>query len=255
MDPKVFFIMPLAFACEYIDSTLGMGYGTSLTPILLLMGFEPLQVVPAVLLSEFVSGVTAAAFHHSLRNVDFKPKSMDTKVATVLSTFAVVGTIVSVILALRLPAVVLKTWIGIIVLSMGVAILATRGRRPRFSWGRISLLGTVASFNKGMSGGGYGPLVMGGQVLSGIGVKNAVGITSLSEGVTCLVGVTLYFFMRAQSQGDWFLAPWLMAGAVLSVPLAAHTLKRIPEDKAKLATAFIIVGLGCLTLLKVLLGR
>ena len=40
--------MPLAFVCEFVDSTLGMGYGTSLTPILLLMGFEPLQVVPAV---------------------------------------------------------------------------------------------------------------------------------------------------------------------------------------------------------------
>jgi uncharacterized membrane protein YfcA len=255
MDPKIFFLMPLAFACEFIDSTLGMGYGTSLTPILLLMGFEPLQVVPAVLLSEFVSGVTAASFHHSLRNVDFQPNSMDTKVASVLSSFAVIGTVVAVILALRLPAVILKTWIGIIVLSMGVAILVTRRRKPHFSWAKISVLGTIASFNKGMSGGGYGPLVMGGQVLSGIGVKNAVGITSLSEGVTCLVGVALYFFLRAQSHGDWFLAPWLMAGAVLSVPLAAHTLKRIPEDKAKLATAYVIVGLGCLTLIKVFLAR
>jgi hypothetical protein len=253
MDARIFLVMPLAFACEFIDSTLGMGYGTSLTPLLLLMGFEPLQVVPAVLLSEFVSGVTAASFHHNLRNVNFSRHSPDSKVATVLSVFAVVGTVLSVVLALRLPTVVLKTWIGVIVLAMGVVILLTLNRKPGFSWGRISLLGTIASFNKGMSGGGYGPLVMGGQVLSGIGVKNAVGITSLSEGITCLVGVTLYFFMSAQSQTEWLLAPWLMAGAVLSVPVACHTLRRIPENKAKIATAAVILGLGALTLAKVFL--
>ena len=61
MDMRIVLLMPLAFVCEFIDSSLGMGYGTSLTPLLLLMGFEPMQVVPAVLFSEFVSGFTAAS--------------------------------------------------------------------------------------------------------------------------------------------------------------------------------------------------
>jgi len=43
-----------AFICEYVDSTLGMGYGTTLTPVLLLVGFAPMQIVPAILLSEFM---------------------------------------------------------------------------------------------------------------------------------------------------------------------------------------------------------
>ena len=251
MEDKLILLMPLAFVCEYIDSSLGMGYGTSLTPILLLMGFNPLQVVPAVLFSEFVTGLSAAFFHHSLRNVNFNPHSKDTRVAAVLSTFAVIGTVISVIIALKLPGNVLKIWIGVIVVAMGVMILAALNRKPRFSWGRITALGTVASFNKGMSGGGYGPLVMGGQILSGIGVKNAVGITSLSESVTCLVGIVMYFTLK--DGVDWSLAPWLMAGAVLSVPFAAHTLKRIPERKARIAVAIVIVGLGLLTLAKVFL--
>lgn len=253
MDEKLILLMPLAFACEFIDSSLGMGYGTSLTPILLLLGYNPLQVVPAVLLSEFVTGLTAAFVHHSVRNVNFNPRSKDTKVATVLSVFAIAGTIASVLIAVKLPPHILKTWIGIIVIAMGIAILAAMNRRPRFSWGRITALGTIASFNKGMSGGGYGPVVMGGQLLSGIGVKNAVGITSLSESVTCLVGVIMYFTIR--SSADWVLAPWLMAGAVLSVPFAAHTLKRIPEKKAKVAIAVIVIFLGCLTLAKVILAK
>ena len=252
MDQKLILLMPLAFVCEFIDSSLGMGYGTSLTPILLLMGFDPLQVVPAVLLSEFVTGTSAAFFHHSVRNVNFNPRSKDTRVAGVLSAFAVLGTVASVLIAVKLPSHILKIWIGVIVIAMGVAILATYNRKPRFSWSRIVGLGTLASFNKGMSGGGYGPVVMGGQILSGIGVKNAVGITSLSESVTCLVGVIMY--LTVKSSVDWVLAPWLMAGAVLSVPFAALTLKRIPEKKAKMVIAVIVLLLGGLTLVKVALG-
>ena len=250
MNEFVIFIMPLAFVCEFVDSSLGMGYGTILTPVLLLMGFEPLQIVPAVLFSEFVSGIVAACFHHNLKNVNFERNSADTKVAFVLSAFAVIGTIAGVFLAVKIPGDILKICIGTIVLAMGILMLATINRKPRFSWSKISLLGLVASFNKGMSGGGYGPLVMGGQVLSGIGVKNAVGITSLSEGVTCLIGIILYFVLGKRV--DWSLAPWLMAGAVLSVPLAAYTLKKFPERKSKIAVAVVIIALGCLTLSKVI---
>ncbi len=47
-------IILFAFICEYVDSSLGMGYGTTLTPLLLIMGYNPLQIVPAVLLSELI---------------------------------------------------------------------------------------------------------------------------------------------------------------------------------------------------------
>jgi len=240
--------MPLAFVCEFIDSTIGMGYGTSLTPILLLMGFEPLQIVPAVLLSEFISGVTAACFHHSLKNADLRPSSRDGRVAGALAIFSVVGTVLGVALAIKLSPQIVKIVIGAIVAGMGVFIFVMRNRKIRFSWSGISVLGTLASFNKGISGGGYGPLVMGGQLLSGVGVKNAVGITSLAEGITCFVGVIVYALTA--SHIDWSLAPWLMAGAILSVPLAAHTLKRLPERQAKLIVAAAVFFLGCLTLSK-----
>ena len=66
-----------AFLCEYMDSTLGMGYGTTLTPVFMLMGFKPLQIVPAILLSELVIGVLAGIFHHREGNVNLKPKNME----------------------------------------------------------------------------------------------------------------------------------------------------------------------------------
>lgn len=248
MEFNVMIIMPLAFCCEFIDSSLGMGYGTILAPVLLLMGYEPLQVVPAILLSEFVSGIMAAFFHHSVKNVDFKPSGKDARIAMVLSGCAILGTLVSVIIAIRLPPEYLKITMGTIIASMGIYLIIGMNRNFKFSWKGIGIIGTIASFNKGMSGGGYGPLVTGGQLLSGVGARNAVGITSLSEGLTCLLGVILYAFLK--SDIDWTLAPWLMAGAVLSVPLAAHTVKRIPEKRMRTAIACTVLLLGAITLSK-----
>ena len=86
---------------------------------------------------------------------------------------------------------------------------------------KIIFSGTIASFNKGMSGGGYGPIVTVGQILSGVEGKSAVGITSLAEGLTCLVGVITYIFI-SKSPIDWKLAPWMIASAVFQ----SHCLPR-----------------------------
>ncbi|MFC1808955.1 sulfite exporter TauE/SafE family protein [Candidatus Omnitrophota bacterium] len=248
MEFNVVIIILLAFCCEFIDSSIGMGYGTSLTPILLIMGFTPLEIVPAVLFSEAVSGTTAAFFHHRLNNARFERRSRDTHVATVLSLCSIIGTVAGVFLAIKLPTRILKLGIASIVIIMGIFILVTIKRKPRFTWRKIMTVGVIASLNKGMSGGGYGPLVMGGQLLSGVGVKNAIGITSLAEGLTCFIGVILFVLFKHDI--DWSLAPWLMTGAVLSVPFAAHTLKKLPEQKVKLVIAVIMLILGCLTIFK-----
>ena len=117
---------------------------------------------------------------------------------------------------------------------------------------KVSILGVIASFNKGMSGGGYGPIVTGGQILSGVEGKSAVGITSLAEGLTCLVGVITYILV-SKNLVDWKLAPWITAGVVFSVPLSAKSVKIIGTKKLKLAIAILTVILGAVTIIKTLI--
>jgi len=267
-------IVVIAFLCEYMDSTLGMGYGTTLTPVFMLMGFSPMQVVPVILLSELISGLLAGFFHHREGNVDLKPKSADIfkitkmlsplgyiesfkktvplhlKVALLLALCSVVGTVGAVFVAVNIPKFWLGLYIGCLVLSMGIVILVCLNKNFRFSWKKITLLGLIASFNKGMSGGGYGPVVTGGQVLSGVEGKSAVGITSLAEGLTCLVGVITYMLV-SKNDLDWRLAPWVIIGAVLSVPLSAKSVKIMSEKRLKLAIAILTIVLGVLTIVKV----
>jgi uncharacterized membrane protein YfcA len=116
----------LAFVAEYIDSSLGMGYGTTLTPLLLLLGFTPLQIVPVVLLSEFVTGLVAAGFHHTYQNVSFRRDSLDSRVALVLMLIGIVGAIIAVSVAVHLPGWVIRVYIGILVLALGSSCSSRR---------------------------------------------------------------------------------------------------------------------------------
>jgi uncharacterized membrane protein YfcA len=244
-------IMLLAFACELVDSTLGMGYGTTLTPVLLAFGYEPIEIIPAVLFSEFITGVSAGFFHHEFGNVDLRPGTRDFKVAAVLTTLSTLGVILAVFIAVNIPSWVVKLYIGTIVLCLGLLLLKQKEREMPFSWRRIGGLGFLAAFNKGMSGGGYGPVVTSGQVLSGIRGRNAVGIASLAEGITSIVGVVV--FLSSGTPIPWQLAPSLLLGAIASVPISAYVVSRIPVGRLTLLIGGLSTTLGGYTLLRLIL--
>ncbi len=112
-------------------------------------------------------------------------------------------------------------------------------------------MGFLAAFNKGISGGGYGPVVTAGQVLSGVRGRNAVGITSLAEGITCIVGVGIYL-----ATGVTLYTPLLLAtvvGAVLSVPLSAFLVSRLPAGKLTYIIGGFTTSLGGYTLIRLLI--
>lgn len=245
-------IIVLAFICEYVDSSLGMGFGTTLAPLLLIWGYSPLQIVPAILLSELISGLSAAFLHHRLKNADFKIGTDDSKTVFVLAGCSILATIAAVFVAMNLPKFYVKLYIGVLVFSMGLLILINLNRTFKFSWFKISSLGLLAAFNKGISGGGYGPLVTSGQILSGVKSKNAIGITSLSEGLTCFVGVIAYLIYTNHTI-EWDIAPSLILGAILSVPFAAYTVKRFKNTHLKLIVGIATLILGLVTLGKLFL--
>ena len=270
-----FVVVVLAFVCEYVDTIFGMGYGTILSPLLFIMGLTPLQVVPAVLFSQFLAGIVAGFWHHRLGNVTFDfrrdrdlrvghpakgllarlgvlgylPSSRDAKVVYILGGCGIVGALAAVFLAISIPQPVQEGYISVMLIALGFLILATRGRRFSFSWSRLFFFGLLAAFNKGFSGGGYGPLGVGGQVLSGTGSRNAVGNTTLAEAVVCLVAFLTY--VAAQGGVDWRLALSLTMGAVASTPLSAYTVRTFGERKLRVFLGIAMVVLGAITLAKV----
>ncbi len=263
-------IIVMAFIAEYFDSTLGMGYGTSLTPILFLLGYEPLQIVPSILLSELLTGLGASLVHNKLGNVElftfgkndqkkpnlpflqnlktFLPQHL--KVALIIAVCSILGTVLAVVIALNIPKYFVKLYIGVLISIMGILILITSKKNFRFSWKKIIGLSLIASFNKGISGGGYGPVVTSGQLLSGVNGKNAIGITSLAESLTCFVGLIIYIILGANI--DWSLAPYLIIGGLLSVPLAGWTVKKMKTNYLRIIIGITTLSLGIVTLYKII---
>lgn len=241
-----------AMLCELVDSSLGMGYGTALTPILLMLGLDPRQIVPAVLVSELVTGLTAGLLHHHDGNVDLVRDRRARGVLCLLAALSTVGAVIAVLVSIQISRFWLTLSIGAIVLSVGAVILATARRRLPYRPSHIVALGAVAAFNKGLSGGGYGPLVTGGQVVAGISPKQAVAITSLAEALTCLVGVVAYVLL--QGPLSWSLVLPLTLGAVCSVPVATLLVRRLSESLLRRIVGLATVLLGAITLLKLVSG-
>ena len=246
---NVLFLIVICFVCELLDSSLGMGYGTTLTPILLAVGYEPLQIVPTILLSEFLSGLSASIFHHRAGNVDFtSKKSRHSKIAIVLALGSVFGVIVGVNLAVEIPTYILKLTIGIIITVAGIIIWFFLNHSFAFKKWKMIAIATVASFNKALSGGGYGPLLTSGQILSGVNGRASVAITSFAESFTCLVAVIL-FMERGHYINIELLIP-VCAGALLSVPISANIVSNLNETYLKRTIAILTISLGLFTIIK-----
>lgn len=263
-------LLMLAFICEFIDSSLGMGYGTILSPILLILGFGPLVVVPAILLSQAFGGFTASVFHHQFENVSFKSGSKDMNIVIVITAFGIAATILAAFVALNVPKWAVKTYIGLLVTIMGVLIL--RNRSFVFSWNKMIGLGILSAFNKGLSGGGFGPIVTAGQVLGGQDHKAAIGTTTLAEAPICICAFFTYMIGKAavEIQGpilkmqfsdfvstmfsskifQWEIYLALIIGSVLVAPFGAFTTRTLNKEKMHIILGPLVIILGCWTLYK-----
>ena len=239
----------IAFICEYADATIGMGYGTTLTPILLLMGFEPLAVVQSVLIGQIAGGAIGGFFHYKLGNVNLEYRSNDSKVIILLSGFGTIGAIIAVFCAIKLPSNVLTIYVGIMVLVIGIIILIKRNHQMKLNWYGLSIIAIISAFNKGISGGGYGPLITGGQLVSGRKVKNAVGSTTIAELFVCIVAFVLYIIFNRELILGLVLATSI--GSVVAAPFAAYTVKKVKAKNLKLLIGIVIIILGILTLINV----
>jgi len=244
-------IVILAFLLEIVDASLGMGYGTILTPVLLMLGFDPLEVVPAVLISQLAGDFLAAFFHHEFKNINLSIGSKDMKVALTLALLSLTGAIIAVTVAVNLPKLYLNLYIGLLVAILGFMVLITRNRNYDFSWLRLLVLGLLAAFNKGISGGGYGPIVTSGQIVTGIDARSAIGITSLAEGIVSIVSVIMYMLLGTGI--DWSLSLPLTIGVALSTPVAAFIVSKAGNRKIRLAIGIFTLLLGLMTILKVFL--
>jgi len=243
----------LGFAAGFLDSCFGIGYGTALTPMLILLNLPILEAIPAVLFSHIIASAVTAVAYQLHGNVHFSLSSEDSKIAAALSITGVVGAALAVFIFLLFFCVnpaYLQIYIGITVLLVGILVLANI--RWNFSWPRIATLGVVAGFNKSLTGGGYASMVTGGQLMSGRESKEAIGSTTIPKAIISTSALLLYILLGRFLLNPLFfqLAIPLTVGAAISAPIASYLVKRASTKRMSKMIGVAIVTLGTLTLLK-----
>lgn len=257
-------VVLLAFLFETMDSAAGMGFGTALAPLLLAMGYDPLAVVPVLLISESATGFISAAGHHEFRNVRFSFKGGANDATRLMlliagvGTAAVVGSVVLTYLAISLPASFIKAYVAVLVLLMGGVSVVRRfakrrtgNYRPR----RMAGFAALAGVNKGIGGGGYGPVVTLGGIYSGVYEKSATAITSLAEALVSLAGIAAFFAISAMGVNlDLTLLPSALAGSALAAVAAPYMVRILPNRIFSYLIPVYACVVGVIVLARLLLG-
>ena len=249
-----FFLLIIAIATvsEFINAIFGGGHGTILTPFLLLLGFPPLSVVPSILLAETVGSILVSLAHHKIGNVNFAKNSSHLKTAIIFGIVSVLGILAAVLINFSLSQFYIKIYIGVLIIFIGILLLITMKKKFKYSLPKLVSLAIFASFNKGLSGAGYGPLITAGQILTGSKEKHAIGISSLSKGFTAAIASVAYFFFWKKI--NWILAPSLITGAIISVPFTAFMIKKMNDKFLRILVGVLAIVMGLLTLFQALSG-
>jgi len=256
----ILIIILLAFLFESIDSMAGMGFGTALSPLLFLLGYSPLQIVPAILISETITGITDTIFDHEFKNVrySFHPLNDATKIALIMAFFGCLAIFVSIFLgyyAIKFPNLLIKTYVAILVIFMGISgFLRVKLRKIEFSKSNPKMLicfSALAGFNKGIGGGGYGPVITMGQIFSGIYEKSATAIVSFTESIVSFVGILTFFLISyAGIAIDLVLLPSLFTGGFFAALLAPYLVRVIPNKIWKYFIPIYAFGIGLFSILQ-----
>ncbi len=228
-------VVGLAIIFEFLDSAAGMGYGTAFTPMLLLMGYEPLQIIPVIMIQQACAGLIGAYMHKEYGNVEwrFSPFSETVKLMMIIAgvgILAVTFSITSIYGVLKLGDAWIKFYVVVLLLVMGLTALFNCKKAPAYRPKKMYFFGALAGFNKGIGGGGYGPVVTIGGLLSGVPAKTMIAITAFSEGFVCIVSILVWFFWLNHGVViDFILLPSMMLGSLLSVVAAPYTTRVLPE--------------------------
>lgn len=250
----IFLIVIFALIFELTDSAAGMGFGTALSPLLLLFGYAPLQIVPTILISETMTGFIDSFFDHELKNVrfSFRPLNEATKFALLMGLFGCIAIFISIMLgyfAIVFSKAFVKIYVAILLLMMGVlGVVRLKmpdviqvARRPKMLMGFAALAG----FNKGIGGGGYGPVVTMGQIFSGIYEKSATSIVSLSEALVSLTGVFTFFLISNTGVVvDLSLLPSVLLGSFFAALVSPILVRIVPNKVWKFLIPLYALGIG-----------
>ena len=241
MDAIILFM--LSFFVGLLGFMLGGGFGTILAPILMIIGIEPRVAIFSVLVSQFFGEIMATFFHHRVKNVNFNHNSHETKQGLVLGLCGISGAF-GALLAISLENNLLVLYNVILLVCLGIIMIFVRlpQRENHVSLKKAATIGAIASLNKALTGGNYGPTVLAGSAILGANIKKTIAVISLAESLACGFAIIGYFFGGIYV--DAFLIVAMSAGTVLAAIPSVLFVKSTSTRTLKILVGIIMIALG-----------
>ncbi len=242
IDYKFILFILVGFIAQMIDGTLGMAYGVSSTSFLLSFGISPAAASASVHTAEiFTTGISG--FSH------WKFNNVNKKLLMLIVLPGAIGAILGSLLLVYFDGNLLKPYIAIYLLIMGLRILykAFTKRTKKTNFNQYSLLGFIGGFVDSSGGGGWGPVVT--STLIGVGRNPTITIGTVNAAEFIIALVTSIVFAITLSFNYWQIILGLVIGGIFAAPLAAYFCHKIKSNLALLLVGILIVILSVRTLI------
>ncbi len=251
----------IGFLAQFVDGTVGMGYGAFSASLLIGMGIMPALASASIHTAEVFVSLFSGISHLKFGNVKKE------WLLLLIIPGAVGGAMGAYFLA-SIPGGAAKPFIAGFLLLLGVLMLyrfipkktpapsrlSIALSNPRISSQKITGLGFVAAFLDAVGGGGWGPIATPGLILTeNVEPRKVIGTVNLAEFFITIVIATTFFVTLGAEEYDWRMIGMLLIGGAIAAPIAAYLCKRLPARLLGILVGIALIGFNLRTLLMMLL--
>jgi uncharacterized membrane protein YfcA len=215
-------------AAQFVDGSLGMGFGITSATLLTLLGYSAVAASAgthaAKLGTTFVSGIA-----------HWREGNLDGRVLLAIGAPGSVGAFLGAVVLTNVALDGARLWMALVLLVLGVSIVL------RFAFG-VSLIpqirartrhlwpvGLVGGFVDATGGGGWGPVATPSLfTLTRHKPSRIIGTVSAAEFAVAVAASMGFLVGAKESQVPWAAVAGLIVGGLITAPIAARFAGRAP---------------------------
>lgn len=241
---------------QFVDGTLGMGFGVTSATVLLFLGTAPVTASAATHAAKLPTTLVSGLAHWRAGNVD-------TSVLLRVATPGVVGGFLGAVVLTNISMASAKGWMSGLLIFFGLVIFARFGFGVRLiptprnghtaRW--LSPIGLLGGFVDATGGGGWGPVVTPSlMTVTTHEPRKVVGTVSAAEFLVAVSVSTGFLTGAAQHGIPWLPVLGLTLGGVLVAPIAAKLAGRLPQGPMGTFVGGLVVLVNGVTIVAALGG-
>lgn len=228
-------------AAQFVDGTLGMGFGVTSATLLTVLGYSAVAASAGTHAAKVGTCFASGVSHWREGNVDWR----------VLIAVGVPGAFGAFIGAVVLTNVAIdgaRVWMAAILFLLGISIIA------RFGFGKSLLpemrlrtrnlwpIGLFGGFVDATGGGGWGPVATPSlMTVTRHAPHRIVGTVSASEFLVAVCASLGFLVGAGDSDVPWLAVLGLIIGGVIMAPFAARFARRAPTRPLGVAVGGIVL--------------